>query len=115
MQVARFFQMLSDGTRLRCLVLLRSEGELCVCELTHALGIIQPKISRHLASLRDGGIVVDRRQGQWIYYRLNEALPGWQVDAINAAVAGAESGRVFKEDVAALADMPNRPDAVCCG
>ena len=114
-QAARFFQMLSDGTRLRCLVLLQSQGELCVCELTHALGIIQPKISRHLAALRDAGIVVDRRQGQWIFYRLNEALPGWQADAIDAAVCGAQTEWYFKRDLAALADMPDRPDAICCG
>ena len=44
---------LSDQTRLRSLMLLMQEGELCVCELTYALNLIQPKISRHLASLRD--------------------------------------------------------------
>jgi len=69
------FKALADPTRLRCLMLLSMERELCVCELTHALDEIQPKVSRHLASLRDQGIVRDRRQGQWVYYRLNPELP----------------------------------------
>jgi ArsR family transcriptional regulator len=49
-----FFKMLADSTRLRCLLLMQAEGELCVCELTHALNLSQPKISRHLAHLREG-------------------------------------------------------------
>ena len=52
MNADQFFKALSDLTRLRMLVLLSHEGELCVCELTHALDEIQPKISRHLAQLR---------------------------------------------------------------
>ena len=44
-----FFRMLANSTRLRCLMLMQAEGELCVCELTHALNLSQPKISRHLA------------------------------------------------------------------
>ena len=59
---SQFFQLLSDDTRLRSLMLMQQGGELCVCELVHALGEIQPKISRHLAALRDAGVVVDRRQ-----------------------------------------------------
>lgn len=46
-----FFNLLSDSTRLRCLSLLAQEGELCVCELTYTLKMVQPKISRHLALL----------------------------------------------------------------
>ena len=44
------FSLLSDETRLRCLVLLQKEGELCVCEISQIIGSIQPKISRHLSS-----------------------------------------------------------------
>jgi ArsR family transcriptional regulator len=70
-QADHFFKIFADLTRLRVLVLLAREGELCVCEPTHALGEIQPKIPRHLALLREAEVVLDRRQGQWIYYRLN--------------------------------------------
>jgi ArsR family transcriptional regulator len=110
----RLFQTLSDSTRLRSLLLLARENELCVCELTHALDVIQPKISRHLALLRDADIVCDRRQGQWIYYRLNPALPDWARDIIDATVSGAEGQQAYINDRQALKDMPNRPGTACC-
>jgi ArsR family transcriptional regulator, arsenate/arsenite/antimonite-responsive transcriptional repressor len=66
---AFLFKTLCDTTRLRLLNLL-SAGETCVCELTDALHIIQPKVSRHLASLKRAGLVETRREGKWMYYRL---------------------------------------------
>ena len=114
MQLSQFFQLLSDDTRLRSLLLIQQEGELCVCELVHALGIIQPKVSRRLAALRDAGVVIDRRQGQWIYYRLHPDLPGWARQVIDVTVAEAQNQQTFVNDLALLAQMPNRPDASCC-
>ncbi len=67
-------QMLSDETRLRCLLLIEHQQELCVCELMKAIDEIQPKVSRHLAQLRRCDLLVDRRQGQWVFYRINPAL-----------------------------------------
>jgi ArsR family transcriptional regulator, arsenate/arsenite/antimonite-responsive transcriptional repressor len=109
-----FFRALADATRLRCLVLLQREGELCVCELTHALGLVQPKISRHLAQLREAQIVLDRREGLWVHYRLHPDLPAWARTALEAASTGAAGQPLFVQDRAALADMPNRPGARCC-
>ena len=68
---ARIFKALADETRLRILAMLL-EGELCVCEIMAALELPQSTISRHLAYLRNSGWVRDRRQGVWMYYRLNE-------------------------------------------
>ena len=113
-QADQFFKALSDLTRLRMLVLLSCEGELCVCELTHALDEIQPKISRHLAQLRELGVVLDRRQGQWIYYRLNPDLPVWAGDALTATSEGVITQSPFKEDLHALVNMPDRPESACC-
>jgi ArsR family transcriptional regulator len=113
-QYRQFFQLLSDETRLRCLLLLQKEGELCVCELVYALDVIQPKISRHLAALRDAGIVTDRRQGQWIYYQLNPALPTWAQQILSTTAAEAASQKPFINDLAVLAEMPNRPNVACC-
>jgi ArsR family transcriptional regulator len=110
----QFFRVLGDLTRLRVLVLLIREGELCVCELTHALGEIQPKISRHLALLREAGVVLDRRQGQWIYYRLNRDLPAWAQRVLEATAAGVARQPDFAADKKALSRMPNRPDRACC-
>lgn len=76
MQATELFKALSDETRLRCLLLM-GEAEICVCDLTSALDLAQPKISRHLALLRSCELVLDRRQGQWVYYRINPDLPDW--------------------------------------
>lgn len=68
-QTARIFKTLADETRLRILALLTT-GELCVCDLMAALNLPQSTVSRHLATLRNAGLVDDRRQGVWMYYRL---------------------------------------------
>lgn len=72
-----FFKCLSDQTRLDLLILILKKTECCVCEFTEILALSQPKISRHLALLRNHKILQDRRQGQWIYYRLHDDLPAW--------------------------------------
>jgi ArsR family transcriptional regulator len=112
--VTELYRALADPTRLRCLVLLQREGELCVCELTHALGESQPKISRHLAQLREAGIVADRRQGVWIHYRLHPELPDWAVEILAATAEAAVDQSPFCDDRTALHEMPNRPGASCC-
>ena len=65
----RFFQALGDNTRLRLLNLM-GDQEVCVCYFVEILGGPQPKISRHLAYLRNTGIVEARREGKWMHYRV---------------------------------------------
>ena len=65
----QFFQALADDTRLRLLNLM-GEQEVCVCYFMEVLGAPQPKISRHLAYLRNAGIVSARREGKWMHYRI---------------------------------------------
>lgn len=79
------FAALSDLTRLRAVMLMHTCGELCVCELTSALEEPQPKVSRHLAVLREAGLVRNRREGKWMHYRLNPALPDWAESIIDQA------------------------------
>lgn len=67
--IERFFQALGDNTRLRLLNLM-GDQELCVCYFVEVLGQPQPKISRHLAYLRNAGIVAARRDGKWMHYRI---------------------------------------------
>lgn len=67
------FRAFSDRTRLRILHLLRRADELCVCDLVGVLGVPQPKASRHLAYLRRAGLVLARRDGPWMHYRLAPA------------------------------------------
>ena len=69
-KLLNYFKVLSDETRLRIMVLL-FHNELCVCQLTGITGISQPNVSKHLAKLRDIGLVKDERKEQYTFYSLN--------------------------------------------
>lgn len=109
-----FFAALANETRLRLLILLQQEGELCVCELTHAVGAAQPTVSRHLAELRRTELVAARRRGQWMHYRLHPELPDWAKRVVAATVLGVGAQSPFKDDHAALEAMSDRPAFACC-
>ena len=69
---AQIFKALGDETRLRIMALLASGQELCVCDLIAALELPQSTVSRHLSYLRNAGLIDDRRQGIWMYYKVNK-------------------------------------------
>lgn len=68
--VVMVFHALSDETRLSLLEQLK-EGEQCVCDLTEAFKTGQSRLSFHLRVLKEAGLVLDRREGRWVYYSLN--------------------------------------------
>jgi ArsR family transcriptional regulator len=70
-ELVTIFKALSDETRLRVIKLLE-QGELCVCDITAALDMVQPKVSFHLSALKEAGFIKDRKQGKWIHYSLDE-------------------------------------------
>ncbi|WP_341938935.1 metalloregulator ArsR/SmtB family transcription factor [Marinimicrobium sp. C2-29] len=109
-----FFKSLADDTRLKSLLLIEREGELCVCELMAALGQSQPTISRHLARLRRDGLLLDRRQGQWVFYRLHPELPDWACQVLTSSRRA--NGAFLQSCERALATMGDRPerDRICC-
>ncbi|MFO7577824.1 MAG: metalloregulator ArsR/SmtB family transcription factor [Pelovirga sp.] len=98
--VAHIFKALSDETRLRILALL-SSGELCVCDLMTVLALPQSTVSRHLAYLRNAGLVDDRRRGVWIFYRLKQSsvlgddLLRLLIEKLNASAQGQEDRRAL--------------------
>ena len=104
---ASFAKALADSTRARIALLLASQGELCVCDLTQALDLSQPKISRHLALLRESGLLQDERRGQWIYYQLHPDLPDWACAAVHLLADG--NSQWLAVDVARLQASQN-----CC-
>jgi ArsR family transcriptional regulator len=69
--LAQTLKALSDPIRLRIILLLQSEGELCVCDLMAVLGLPQSTVSRHLAYLKRSCWVDTRREGVWMYYQLS--------------------------------------------
>ena len=115
LDATQFYSALANEIRLRCLLLMQLEGELCVCELTHALDLSQPMMSRHLALLRNAGIVTDRRAGQWIYYQINPQLQQWAATVLELTAQANRKRAPFGDDLQRLHSMSDRPDAACCG
>ncbi|MFK8330719.1 metalloregulator ArsR/SmtB family transcription factor [Pseudomonas sp. BJa5] len=109
---AALFKSLADETRTRATLLIVREGELCVCELMSALDESQPKISRHLAQLRRCGLLLDRRQGQWVYYRLNPQLPAWVGEVLKLTLDANQHW--LSDDSARLGAMGERPARPTC-
>ena len=82
-RIARWFHALADETRLGIVDRLRA-GERCVCDLSDDLEATQSRLSFHLKTLKEAGIVTDRRQGRWIYYALNPRTIEAMEDFVNA-------------------------------
>ena len=77
-RAAHWFHALSDETRLQIIERL-SDGEQCVCDLTDMLATTQSLLSFHLKTLKETGILTDRREGRWVYYSLSlEAIEDLQ-------------------------------------
>ena len=108
MGAPRIFDVLADSSRRRILALLADQGELCVCELTAALDDIQPKISRHLGVLKDAELVIPRREGTWMFYRLAGSLPRWATSLLDILPSGAVPE--LKADRKRLTAMAGRPE-----
>lgn len=102
----RFFQALADNTRLRLLNLM-ADQEICVCYLVEILEQGQPKISRHLAYLRNAGIVEARRDGKWMHYRI--VMP----PNIGAAQVLRQTLSWLREERAMQADRARLSKACC--
>lgn len=99
----------ADPVRLRLLNLLSRDREICVCHLHEALGLPQPTVSRHLAYLRKHGLVVGRKEGLWVHYRLakpNSSLHRSLVDTLETCLHDLD---VFQEDCRRLAQANS-----CC-
>lgn len=96
------FTLLSSPTRLRCLFLIYKRVELCVCELSYALEISQPKISRHLALLRQMNLVTTRRTGLWVHYRINQNLLSWIYKALETTFDGIQHFTPYHADLMRL-------------
>ena len=111
----QFYKALSDEIRLKTVALLMVEPELCVCELLVALEQqSQPKVSRHLAQLKQAGILCDRKYKQWVFYAINPTLPQWMVSLINTTVL--QQPDMITTELTRLHTMGERPQRLssCC-
>jgi ArsR family transcriptional regulator, arsenate/arsenite/antimonite-responsive transcriptional repressor len=82
---------LAEPTRLGAIRLLWNGREHCVCELMRDLGVTQSRMSRHMAVLKQAGLVVDRRDAQWVRYRRNPDLPESSASIVDAVLAACQT------------------------
>ena len=100
-ELEQYFKALSDTNRLRILNLLL-HGELCVCDIQHVLASSQPNVSRHLAYLKNSGLVLDRRDGLRIFYRLAEPKLGTKKKLFEFLQDAYKSDEELQEDISRL-------------
>lgn len=91
MDLPRILSALSEPTRLGAMQIVCDGGEHCVCELMERLKASQSRMSRHMGVLKSAGLVVDRRDAQWVRYRRNPDLPQSIQRIIDAVLAAAET------------------------
>lgn len=96
--LASLTEACADETRRRILLLLLTQGELCVCDLLGVLELPQPKVSRHLAVLREADLVASRKRGTWVHYRLNPDMPLWAAQILGAMADGAARVEPYQAD-----------------
>lgn len=107
------FKCLGDETRLLIMVLIQNQGELCVGELVDVLALSQPKVSRHLASLRECKLLDVRKSGQWVFYRVHDELPSWANEIVCQTVSASDETLAALVQRLQLVDEPNRKTACC--
>ena len=114
MEPVLFYKSLADETRLKCLLLIQQQSELCVCELMQALDESQPKISRHLALLKKNGLLEDRKHKQWVFYQISRSLPEWASTAL--VLTREQNPSLIEFHLGTLLTMGERPSrqAICC-
>src|SRR5579885_711759 len=103
-EATALLRLLSDPTRVRLLALLRRE-ELTVAELSSVLGLAQPRVSTHLAKLKEAGLVRDRRAGVSAYYRINDADADGAAELLRALEEGVD-------DALLASDMQRLPSVL---
>jgi ArsR family transcriptional regulator len=88
------FRALADPIRLELLAVIAAQGPICVCHLEEALQYKQPRISKHLGTLRKAGLVQSRREGTWVYYQVNEETLDLATSFIDQLKASAQTPHV---------------------
>lgn len=101
------FRALGDSTRLRLLHLMNGR-EICVCYLVEVLNVPQPKISRHLAYLRRAGLVLARREGKWMHYRLASPSSRYAARILEMTLDSLSREAQMQRDL-------QRLNSACCG
>jgi 2-polyprenyl-3-methyl-5-hydroxy-6-metoxy-1,4-benzoquinol methylase len=104
---SQHFRLLSDSTRLRLLMLVDRE-ELSVAELAAITQLAQPRVSTHLAKLKEAGLVSDRREGVFVYYRMAGSIPDKSLDALWNLLRANTSDPLIQQDFERIPQVLNQ-------
>jgi ArsR family transcriptional regulator len=108
--IVRLFAALADPTRLRLLNLMDGR-EVCVCYFVEILKQGQPKISRHLAYLRNVGIVTARRDGRWMHYSIERPDDNRALTILDATLAAIKNDQLMRNDLVRLGKACCEPES----
>jgi ArsR family transcriptional regulator, arsenate/arsenite/antimonite-responsive transcriptional repressor len=111
---AILFSALSNDIRLRCLFLVSSIDEVCVCDIVETLRLTQPTASKALHCLKSAGLVSDRKVANWNYYRMNPGMPDWKKTIVDVTVRELEMTGQVLADQKRIKKLAVRPCAVAC-
>jgi ArsR family transcriptional regulator, arsenate/arsenite/antimonite-responsive transcriptional repressor len=100
-ELEKYFKGLADINRLRILNLLL-RGELCGCDIQYVLEASQPNVSRHLQYLKNSGLVLDRREGYRVFYRIADARTGTRKSLFEFLQLAFKNEEPFRSDLKRL-------------
>jgi ArsR family transcriptional regulator, arsenate/arsenite/antimonite-responsive transcriptional repressor len=101
-QVLSITKALADGSRLRVIMALTNNEELCVCQITEMLNLAVPTVSRHMSVLLNAGLVKSRKDSRWVYYRLSEVFPPQCLKWLKEALIDSENIARDKKSMATI-------------
>ncbi len=102
---------LADGNRLRVIMALATNEELCVCQITELLQVSTPTVSRHMSVLQNAGLVENRKDARWVHYRLTRDFPAAVLQWIQSSTSGSPFAQ---KDQQALDTILAYPAEVLC-
>jgi ArsR family transcriptional regulator len=101
-QVLSITKALADGSRLRVIMALTDNEELCVCQITEMLNLAMPTVSRHMSVLQNAGLVKSRKDSRWVYYRLSEVFPPLCLKWLKEALIDSENIAMDKKSMVTI-------------
>ena len=117
LQFMNITKALSDETRIRILMALHQRGELCVCHLIDLLELAPSTVSKHLFLLKNARLIVARKEGRWVHYRLNDGktAPAGATEALEWVARSIADDPVIEADRHRLNNILTAASEASCG
>jgi len=102
---------LADGNRMRVIVALMENNELCVCQITEMLRLAVATVSRHMSVLQNARLVQSRKEGRWVFYRLEDSFPGSLRQCLMESLCGSPEITADRQNLVTI--LSCEPDDLC--